>query len=156
DISFVDGSQHIHVERSLSRGKISSTKNGKDRKVDMSDQLSQVLNDLISHRRAKALEEELKKPGEERRDRDIVINEVMDDWLFQTPIIERTGLAKRRRPNREARGGTQLDPSNLRKVFYRVLSDAKLRRIRPHDLRHTFASLHLGAGESPVYVKDQM
>jgi integrase len=41
-------------------------------------------------------------------------------------------------------------------VFERLLSDAKLRKIRFHDLRHTFASLHLGSGESPVYVKDQI
>jgi integrase len=124
--------------------------------VDMSNMLAGVLSELLSARRSKALQEELKKPAEERRDRDTVINIVMDDWLFQTPTIERSDLAKRRRPAIEARGGTQLDPSNLRKVFNRLLTDAKLRRVRFHDLRHSFASLLLQNGESLTYVKEQM
>jgi integrase len=36
------------------------------------------------------------------------------------------------------------------------LADAKLRRVRFHDLRHSFASLLLQNGESPTYVKEQM
>jgi integrase len=124
----------IHVQRNLSRGKISVTKNGKDRKVDMSAQLAEVLNEQLSKRRAEALRKEIEKPAEERRDAATVINAVMEDWLFQTP---------RTTPKAEdavSRGGTQIDPSNLRKVFNRVLADAKLRRVRFHDLRHSFAS----------------
>jgi integrase len=128
----------VHVQRNLSRGKISATKSGKDRKVDMSAQLAEVLNDLLSKRRAEALRREMEKPAEERRDAATVVNEVMEDWLFQTPV------------------GTQMDPSNLRKLFNRLLTDAKLRRVRFHDLRHTFASLLLQNGESPAYVKEQM
>ena len=53
--------------------------------------------------------------------------------------------------------GGLLGPANFRKrVFYAVLKASGLRRIRFHDLRHTFASLLLQQGESPVYVKEQM
>jgi integrase len=53
--------------------------------------------------------------------------------------------------------GGLLDPDNLRKrVFAGLLKRAELRRVRFHDLRHTFASLLLQQGESPVYVKEQM
>jgi integrase len=62
----------------------------------------------------------------------------MEDWLFTT------------------RQGTQLDPSNLRKVFYRLLVAAKLRRVRFHDLRHTFATLLIQQGEGLPYIRDQL
>jgi len=53
--------------------------------------------------------------------------------------------------------GGILDPSNLReRVFYGILKTVGLRKVRFHDLRHTFASLLLQQGESPVYVKEQM
>lgn len=46
---------------------------------------------------------------------------------------------------------------NLRpRVFHAALEKAGQRRIRIHDLRHTFASLPLQNGESIVYVKDQL
>src|SRR5262249_47471303 len=138
----------IHVQRNLSRGKISTTKNGKDRRVDMSTMLSNTLNDLLSKRRAEALREEMKKPAEERRDAATVVNGVMDNWLFTTP-----GVVKK---NGEVIKITRLQPSNLLKTFCRILVDAGLGRVRFHDLRHTFASLLLQNGESLTYVKDQM
>jgi integrase len=52
--------------------------------------------------------------------------------------------------------GARLEPSNLRKVFGKLLTDAKLRRVRFHDLRRTFATSLIKQGESLVYVKDQM
>ena len=154
DIDFKGG--FIHVQRNLSRGKISLTKNGKDRRVDMSTLLAKTVDELLSRRRAEALREEMKQLAEERKEAATVVNEVMEGWLFQTPVIKRSESAKRRRPEVEPRGGTQLDPSNLRKVFNRLLVDAELRRIRFHDLRHTFASRLLQNGESLQYVKEQM
>ena len=44
----------------------------------------------------------------------------------------------------------------IRLRFFSLLKGAGVRRVRFHDLRHTFASLLLQNGESPVYVKDQM
>jgi len=53
--------------------------------------------------------------------------------------------------------GGLLHPNNLRdRVFYGLLKWSGLRQVRFHDLRHTFASLLLQQGESPVYVKEQM
>jgi integrase len=53
--------------------------------------------------------------------------------------------------------GRPVDGDNLRhRVFYKVLAQAGLRRIRFHDLRHTFASLLIQNGESLAYVKDQL
>jgi integrase len=42
------------------------------------------------------------------------------------------------------------------RVFHPVLTKAKLRRIRMHDLRHSYASLMISAGISPAYVQQQL
>ena len=53
--------------------------------------------------------------------------------------------------------GGRLDGDNFRKrVFYKVLEKAGLRRIRIHDLRHTFASLLLQNGENLKYIQEQL
>ena len=53
--------------------------------------------------------------------------------------------------------GNMVDPDNLRhRMFYRLLEKTGIRRIRIHDLRHTFATRLLMNGESPAYVKEQM
>lgn len=53
--------------------------------------------------------------------------------------------------------GTPLDPANLRvRVFGQTLRRAGLRRIRIHDLRHTFASLLINQGENLKYVQEQL
>jgi integrase len=50
-----------------------------------------------------------------------------------------------------------LDPDNLyHRYFVPVLAKSGVRKIRLHDLRHTFGSLLLQNGASIVYVKDQM
>lgn len=60
-------------------------------------------------------------------------------WVFTTPE------------------GSHLDGDNVRhRVFYRLLTSAKLREIQFHDLRHTFASLLIQNGEPLTYVKEQM
>ena len=53
--------------------------------------------------------------------------------------------------------GVRLDGDNLRqRVFYKVLEKAGLRRIRIHDLRHTFASLLMQNGENLEYIQEQL
>lgn len=53
--------------------------------------------------------------------------------------------------------GKIIDDGNLRRrVFNPALAKAGLRRIRIHDLRHTFASLLIQQGESLAYVRDQL
>jgi integrase len=53
--------------------------------------------------------------------------------------------------------GTILDPDNLyHRYFLPVLAKAGIRKIRLHDLRHTFGSLLIQNGASIVYVKEQM
>ncbi len=53
--------------------------------------------------------------------------------------------------------GTVLDPDNLyHRYFLLVLAKAGIRKVRLHDLRHTFGSLLIQAGASIVYVKEQM
>ncbi len=50
-----------------------------------------------------------------------------------------------------------LNKGNVRRVFVRLLKRAKLPlHFSPHCLRHTFASLLLQQGESPVYVQRQL
>jgi integrase len=128
----------IDVQRNISRGKVTLPKNGKTRKVDMSKTLAVSLNELLSRKRATALRNEIEKPAGERRDGAAVVNEAMENWLFTTPKAAR------------------LEPSNLRKVFFKLLTDAKLRRVRFHDLRHTFATALIEQGEGLAYVRDQM
>lgn len=52
--------------------------------------------------------------------------------------------------------GQPLNQNRIRLKFFRLLKGAGVRQVRFHDLRHSFASLLLQNGESPVYVKDQM
>ena len=66
-------------------------------------------------------------------------NDITDELVFRSPEK------------------TILDPDNLyHRVFLPVLAKAGIRKIRLHDLRHTFGSLLLQNGASIVYVKEQM
>jgi integrase len=54
------------------------------------------------------------------------------------------------------RHGRPWAQNSVRYYFKRILRKAGLRDMRFHDIRHTFASLLLSNGESPVYVKEQL
>jgi len=67
------------------------------------------------------------------------INDISEELVFPSP------------------DGGILDPDNLyHRYFLPVLANAGIRKIRLHDLRHTFGSLLIQAGASIVYVKEQM
>ncbi len=55
-----------------------------------------------------------------------------------------------------SRNVERIEQNYIRRVFKRVLDRAGMRDIRIHDIRHTFASILLSLGETPVYVKEQL
>ena len=122
DVDFNGG--FIEVQRAVVRGRVTTPKNGKARRIDMSRQLAGTLKlHLIERKRDTLARGWSEAPL----------------WLFS---------------NEE---GKPLDPSNVRdRVFHRALEKAGLRRIRLHELRHSFASQLLMQGESLAYVRDQM
>jgi len=63
---------------------------------------------------------------------------IMPQWVFVTPSWSRW------------------DEGNLRRAFYQSLEGAGLRRVRVHDLRHTYASLLIEQGAHPKYIQEQM
>ena len=66
-------------------------------------------------------------------------NDISDELVFLNP------------------SGGILDPDNLyHRYFLPVLAKSGIRKIRLHDLRHTFGSLLIQSGASSVYVKEQM
>lgn len=54
------------------------------------------------------------------------------------------------------KNGLPIPQNSIRNIFKRILKKAGMRQIRLHDIRHTFASLLLSNGETPVYVKEQL
>jgi integrase len=55
------------------------------------------------------------------------------------------------------KAGTPLDTANVRRARLRVLKAAQLpQHFTPHCLRHTYASILLAEGVTPVYVQEQL
>lgn len=122
DIDF-DG-RFITIQRSLSRNKIETPKNGKVRKIDMSLQLADTLRELKHSRKVETL-----KNGWKR----------IPKWVFVNKM------------------GNPLNNSNWRnRVFYEALKKAELRKVRIHDLRHTYATLRIAKGDNIADVSNQL
>lgn len=114
----------IGVRRSIVRGRISTPKNGKVRRVDMSLQLTEAL---------KAHQLESKKKG-------------LALGLGSLPKYVFTNEK-----------GSLIDRHNWRnRVFKKAMEKGKLRRIRIHDLRHTYATLRIAKGDNISDVSNQL
>jgi integrase len=127
-IDIVFDSNVIEGHRNFYRDRITMPKGNRRRKVDLEPELENIFQELISAKKAAALRNEMKKPAPERRGSAQVVQDVMEDYLFTTPA------------------GTHLDPSNLGRAFNSVLKQAKLPRIRYHDMWHSYATNMLKAG----------
>ena len=121
DIDFRD--RFIEIKRSVVRGKVSTPKSRKTRRVDMSPQLTEA---LLIH------QTESKKKGLR-----LGIGEI--ELLFTNET------------------GNGIDANNWRRrVFYKALEKGKMRRIRIHDLRHTYSTLRIQAGHNVADVSNQL
>jgi integrase len=110
----------INIERTYSKGRLVSPKNGKSRKVDMSWQLKDALLRLKESKVVVSM------------DRD-------SNWIFT---------------NGE---GNLIDTDNWRRrVFNKAIKEAGVKRIRIHDLRHTYATIRLPKGDNVVDVVNQL
>ena len=98
------------------------------------------------------------KNGESRRvDMSLELSQTLKDLSTERQLEAAANDKKLSEWVFNSETGGLLDPDNLRKrVFAGLLKSADPRRVRFHDLRHTFASLLLQQAESPVYVKEQM
>ena len=122
DVDFKN--RYVVIQRTRTpSGRIEQPKNGKERKVDLSDAAITVLQ---AHRRE--FQKKYLRKGEP-----------LPEWVF---------------PNREGKPHSMTNVRN--RIFHRTLEKAGLHRRPLHATRHTFATLLLMQGESPVYVKDQM
>jgi len=122
DLDFNGG--FIEIRRAFSRGRLTTPKSGKSRRVDMSNGLAETLKQHLVSRKKEALRKGWGEPPE---------------LLFYNEA------------------GNRIELSGIRKrVFYKCLEKTGLRRIRIHDLRHTYATLRISKGDNILDVSKQL
>lgn len=124
----------LEVRRACVRGRVTTPKNKSTRRVDLSAQLVETLRELhgTSFDGVAAISTAGQAELETGRVR------LQESWIFSD-------------------GEKPLDGDNLRKrVFEPLLVAAGLRRVRLHDLRHTYASLLISAGRELHYIQEQL
>jgi len=122
DLDFNGG--FIEIRRAFSRGRLTTPKSGKSRRVDMSNGLAETLKQHLISRKTETLKKGWREPPE---------------LLFYNEA------------------GNMIDINGIRKrVFYKCLEKAGLRRIRIHDLRHTYATLRISKGDNILDVSKQL
>jgi integrase len=129
-------SSTILVRRAFSHGRLDVPKGGKARKVEMTTRLQSALREVYEQRfdRVAALDAE-RQAG------------------MNAEVAER---AREARLFTDELGGF-LSVSNVRRrVWAPLLAAADLRYRRLHDLRHTFATVHLQGGTDPIWVSTQL
>ncbi|MEW6410912.1 MAG: site-specific integrase [Candidatus Zixiibacteriota bacterium] len=94
------------------------------------------------------------KPKTKNSIRRIVMSPVLRQALEQHRFIGRASEMDLVFSNEN---GSSLDPENLiKREFHPALDRAGLRRIRFHDLRHTYASLLISQGENIKFIQSQL
>ncbi len=124
----------LEVRRAFVMGRITTPKNKKTRRVDLSTQLRATLEHLWHERfeRVVAIDPEAEAALEAER------AGALDAYVF----------SESDRP---------MDPDNFRRrVFEPLLVAAEMRKVRVHDLRHTYASQLIAAGKELHYVQEQL
>ena len=122
DIDF--NGRFIKLSRSYSRGRLSTLKSKRERRVDMSKQLAATLQAHRVKCKAKGLALGLSAEPEH---------------VFTDTI------------------GGPIDANNWRRrVFDKALEKAKLRKIRIHDIRHSYATIRIAKGDNIADVSHQL
>lgn len=119
DVDFHGG--FLEVRRAVVMGDVTTPKNHKIRRVDMSPQLVDRLQRLKEIRQLEVMAH----------------GKAIPEWVFLSPE------------------GLRWDERNLRRGWYRLLAQAGLRRVRFHDLRHTWVSLLIQTGAHAKYIQEQ-
>jgi len=114
--------RQIEVRRSYRRGRISSTKSGKWRRVDLTPHLTETLKRLKTERKRLALKQ----------------GRPFLDWVF---------IGKQ---------GEIINHASFTNALHGCLKAAELRKIRVHDLRHSYATIRLMRGHSAGDVSMQL